>query len=77
MTVGSAGACNVVLKSILDPGDEVIVLVPYFAEYQFYIANHGGRMVPVETGDSFLARRGTDRAGNYSTNARADSQHAQ
>ena len=54
MTVGSAGACNVVLKSILDPGDEVIVLVPYFAEYQFYIANHGGRMVPVETGDSFL-----------------------
>jgi aspartate aminotransferase len=45
MTVGSAGACNVILKSILDPGDEVIVLMPYFAEYQFYIANHGGRMV--------------------------------
>ncbi len=54
MTVGSAGACNVILKSILDPGDEVIVLVPYFAEYQFYIANHGGRMVPVETDASFL-----------------------
>jgi aspartate aminotransferase len=54
MTVGSAGACNVILKSILDPGDEVIVLVPYFAEYRFYISNHGGRMVPVETDDSFL-----------------------
>jgi aspartate aminotransferase len=54
MTVGSAGACNVILKSILDPGNEVIVLVPYFAEYQFYIANHGGRMVPVETDASFL-----------------------
>jgi len=54
MTVGSAGACNVILKSILDPGDEVIVLVPYFAEYQFYIANHGGVMVPVETDASFL-----------------------
>jgi aspartate aminotransferase len=54
MTVGSAGACNVILKSILDPGDEVIVLVPYFAEYQFYIANHGGRMVPVETDAAFL-----------------------
>jgi aspartate aminotransferase len=54
MTVGSAGACNVMLKSVLDPGDEVIVLVPYFAEYQFYIANHGGRMVPVETDASFL-----------------------
>lgn len=54
MTVGSAGACNVILKSILDPGDEVIVLMPCFSEYQFYIANHGGSMVPVETEESFL-----------------------
>jgi aspartate aminotransferase len=54
MTVGAAGACNVILKSILDPGDEVIVLLPYFAEYQFYIANHGGRMVQVETDETFL-----------------------
>jgi aspartate aminotransferase len=54
MTVGSAGACNVILKSILDPGDEVIVLMPFFPEYQFYITNHGGRMVPVETDDTFL-----------------------
>jgi aspartate aminotransferase len=54
MTVGSAGACNVILKSILDPGDEVIVLMPFFPEYQFYITNHGGRMVPVETDETFL-----------------------
>jgi aspartate aminotransferase len=54
MTVGSAGACNVILKSILDPGDEVIVLMPFFPEYQFYIANHGGRVVPVETDATFL-----------------------
>lgn len=54
MTVGSAGACNVILKSILDPGDEVIVLTPFFPEYQFYIANHGGRMVTVETDNEFL-----------------------
>ena len=54
MTVGSAGACNVILKSILDPGDEVIVLMPFFPEYQFYISNHGGKMVPVETDESFL-----------------------
>ena len=54
MTIGAAGACNVILKSLLDPGDEVLVLAPYFAEYQFYIANHGGSMVPVETDDSFL-----------------------
>jgi aspartate aminotransferase len=49
MTVGAAGALNVILKSILDPGDEVLVLAPYFAEYEFYIANHGGQMVAIET----------------------------
>ncbi|HEY1255496.1 MAG TPA: pyridoxal phosphate-dependent aminotransferase [Terracidiphilus sp.] len=54
MTVGSAGACNVILKSILDPGDQVIVLMPAFSEYRFYIANHGGVMVPVETDAEFL-----------------------
>jgi aspartate aminotransferase len=54
MTIGSAGACNVILKSLLDPGDEVIVLMPCFSEYQFYIANHGGSMVPVETDATFL-----------------------
>ncbi|MGB7762681.1 MAG: pyridoxal phosphate-dependent aminotransferase [Bryobacteraceae bacterium] len=54
MTGGAAGAINTVLKSILDPGDEVIVLNPYFPEYRFYIENHGGRVVPVETAADFL-----------------------
>jgi aspartate aminotransferase len=54
MTVGAAGACNVILKAILDPGDEVILLAPFFAEYPFYIGNHGGRAVVVETSDDFL-----------------------
>jgi aspartate aminotransferase len=49
MTVGAAAACNVVLKAILDPGDEVILLAPFFAEYPFYVGNHGGRVVVVET----------------------------
>jgi aspartate aminotransferase len=53
MTCGAAGAANVLLKSILDPGDEVIVLVPYFPEYRFYIENHGGRVVPVQTRADF------------------------
>ena len=53
MTAGAAGAINVMLKSLLDPGDEVIVLNPYFPEYRFYIENHGGRVVAVETGDRF------------------------
>lgn len=42
MTCGAAGAINVLLKSILQPGEEVIVIAPYFVEYGFYIANHGG-----------------------------------
>jgi aspartate aminotransferase len=54
MCVGAGGGLNVVLKSILDPGDEVVVLAPYFPEYAFYIDNHGGRMVPADTGPGFL-----------------------
>jgi len=54
MTSGAAGAINTVLKSILDPGDEVIVLNPCFPEYRFYIENHGGRVVLVETTADFL-----------------------
>ena len=53
MTNGAAGAINTVLKSILDPGDEVIVLSPFFPEYQFYIENHAGRVVIVQTGADF------------------------
>ncbi|HLK66805.1 MAG TPA: pyridoxal phosphate-dependent aminotransferase [Bryobacteraceae bacterium] len=53
MTNGAAGAINTVLKSILDPGDEVIVLNPYFPEYRFYIENHGGHVVTVETDSHF------------------------
>ncbi len=46
MTCGAGGALNVALKTILNPGDEVIILTPFFVEYKFYIDNHGG--VPVE-----------------------------
>ena len=53
MTCGAAGAINVVLKSILDPGDEVILLSPYFVEYNFYVDNHGGVSKIVPTADDF------------------------
>ena len=53
MTNGAAGAINVVLKSILDAGDEVILLNPYFPEYRFYVENHGGRVVTAETDEHF------------------------
>ncbi|MBE3587938.1 MAG: pyridoxal phosphate-dependent aminotransferase [Thermoanaerobacteraceae bacterium] len=53
MTVGAGGALNVVLKTLLDPGDEVIVLTPYFVEYRFYVDNHGGVIREVPTGPDF------------------------
>jgi aspartate aminotransferase len=43
---------NVVLKTILNPGEEVVVFAPYFAEYLFYIDNHGGKPVVVDTDHS-------------------------
>ncbi|MDR2633369.1 MAG: pyridoxal phosphate-dependent aminotransferase [Treponema sp.] len=48
MSVGAAGGLNVVLKAILNPGDEVIVSRPYFMEYRAYVANHGGRLREVD-----------------------------
>ncbi|MDR1081606.1 MAG: pyridoxal phosphate-dependent aminotransferase [Deltaproteobacteria bacterium] len=53
MTVGAAGAMNCVLKALLDPGDEVIALAPYFMEYGFYADNHGGVLKPIQTDEAF------------------------
>ena len=47
MTVGAASGLNVILKTVLDPEDEVIVFAPYFAEYTNYIHNFLGRVVVV------------------------------
>jgi len=50
MTVGAGGALNVVLKTILNPGEEVIIPKPYFVEYNFYLDNHQGvpKLVPTK-----------------------------
>lgn len=53
MTCGAAGALNVVLKALLNPGDEVLLLAPYFVEYNFYVDNHGGVSKVVKTDDEF------------------------
>ncbi|NVM20447.1 MAG: pyridoxal phosphate-dependent aminotransferase [Desulfobacterales bacterium] len=53
MTCGAAGALNVILKAILDPGDEVITPAPYFVEYSFYADNHGGVLKTVPTKSDF------------------------
>jgi aspartate aminotransferase len=48
MTCGAGGALNVVMKTLLDPGDEAVIFAPYFVEYLFYADNHGAtcRVVP-------------------------------
>ena len=53
MTCGAAGGLNVTLKALLDPGDEVIILAPFFVEYKFYVDNHGGVSRVVGTDASF------------------------
>ena len=53
MTSGAGGALNIIFKSLLNPGDEVIVSAPYFMEYGFYTDNHQGKLVVVKTQADF------------------------
>jgi len=54
MTGGAGGALNVALKSILDPGDEVIFFTPFFPEYFFYTDNHSGVSKIIDSDDNFI-----------------------
>ena len=47
MTVGAASGLNVILKTILNPGEEVIVFAPYFLEYGAYVRNYDGKLVEI------------------------------
>lgn len=53
MSCGAAGAMNVAMKALLNPGDEVLLLTPYFVDYHFYVDNHGGVAKVVQTDDQF------------------------
>ena len=55
MTVGAAGGLNIVLKTLLNPGDEVLVFSPYFLEYGNYVSNYDGvlKAVPASDEDGF------------------------
>jgi len=54
LTVGAAGALNVILRTLLDPGDEVVLIDPAFVEYPFYVENFGGHVCRVPTKPDFL-----------------------
>ena len=53
MSCGAGGALNVILKALLDPDDEVIVLKPFFVEYPFYIENYDGIVKYAATKNDF------------------------
>ncbi|HEX9973098.1 MAG TPA: pyridoxal phosphate-dependent aminotransferase [bacterium] len=53
MSCGAGGAINVILKTIIDPGDEVVIMAPYFSEYIFYIHNQNGKVVVADTDEKF------------------------
>ena len=54
ITTGAAGGVNAILKSILNPNDEIIVFSPFFVEYLFYIKNHYGIPVIAKTDEKFF-----------------------
>ncbi len=47
MTVGAAGGLNVALKTLLNPGDEVLTFAPFFGEYRNYVSNYDGILIAV------------------------------
>ena len=54
MTVGAAGGLNVILKTLLDPEDEVVTFSPFFGEYRNYVANFNGKLVVVPPTADFI-----------------------
>ena len=54
MTCGAGGALNVVMKTLMDPGDEFVIFAPFFVEYHFYADNHGGSCRVVPPDQNFL-----------------------
>ncbi len=70
MTVGAGGALNVVLKTILNPGEEVIIPRPFFVEYNFYLDNHQGvpKIIPTKP-DFSLDLEAIERAIHVNTRA--------
>jgi aspartate aminotransferase len=53
ISTGASGGLNVMFKTLCDPGDEVVVFVPYFAEYLQYVSNVGAIPRLVDTDESF------------------------
>lgn len=71
MTVGAAGGLNVILKALLNPGDEVVVFAPYFGEYRSYVNNYDGVLVEVSPNTSDFQPKLDEFEGKITANTRA------
>ncbi len=71
MTVGAAGGLNIIFKTILNPGDEVIVFAPFFGEYRQYAANFGAEIVAVRPDEETFAPDLNDFAAKLSERTKA------
>lgn len=71
MTVGAAGGLNVVLKSIINPKDEVVVFAPYFGEYKNYVENFDGKLVVVPPNPPFFEPKMSDIAAAITAKTKA------
>jgi aspartate aminotransferase len=56
MTCGAAGGINVVLKTLVNPGEDIIVFAPFFAEFINYIQNHDGVAKILPTDEEFMPK---------------------
>jgi aspartate aminotransferase len=63
MTCGAGGALNVVLRTILNQGDEVIIFAPYFVEYAYYADNYEGVARVLPTDEQFIPKLDILEAG--------------
>ena len=71
MTVGAAGGLNVILKTLLNPGDEVITFAPYFGEYRSYVNNYDGVLVEVSPDTATFQPRLTEFEAKITPRTRA------
>ena len=72
MTVGAAGGINVTFKTLVDDGDEIICIAPYFGEYNSYISNANGVRVVVSPDSYYLDGRAAAVWGTHTHVQTAD-----
>lgn len=53
MTNSVAGGINIVLRALLNPGDEVIIFRPYYPAYKGFVENWQGKIVEVNPKEDF------------------------